>query len=789
MSVNLPVCAITFGLVAPPQGDVVEININLGCSKEVSTFDVLLQNWDKKYSSGGAFPILIGTTGGIGICRAPNDPTTVPIISLKVESIKYESDSTANYVRVSGRCWGERLFRRLVTKTYLSKKGEYIVKDLMDTYAGLSHVRGAVELVEDTDTTFVNLEYENTPVWDILKYIAETSDKAGVIGFDFRVAPDGKFEFFPKGSKVTHEGFSGEIESSSYRKDISRVRNKIYVYGVNTKEYPSDIDQDGLTEILTGWSSSNYLSLDANHVAEDGQRPYSDSYSVMGSGGPSDVTINLKRTFAAAIKCKNVDGYKALSAWLNWEPAVDASSVIAKLYSGVSDFYWCEIKSLCGVLGAWAKIGLTTQDALWTAVGVPDWGSIIAVEFIVTYPDGLISRVRVDHLFFRDCRFSAMEENVASQVAYTDSAPREFSETDEELLTDAECDLRAKALLAYLKDSAEYLTVYSSILDYGTAPLLAADNFHATLPNENVDTDFHIESVNYRVNGDTQTLEVTVELGKVPPQLADYLYGLRTFTVNVEKLARTKFGKGVFVSSGGNNNGGLARAHHNTHEAGDDGGVQWATPEAGGLDKISGWIAPGYIGPFNDVAAIIWFRTKNKAGTSVLDHQFAPTDDEHGLLGIETKNWKEAWITTLFVKLTAYFGVDKAVRLWAETSSLLATNAAFEALSLQIGWWEVITAARVLQNVTADAGIITTGRFPFARLPQGGAGSVFEAQGWAADPAYVDPNGRYAPAAHEQSADTITWGGVTADVAVAKVEGGTRTLHFMNSKYTGYTDS
>lgn len=36
--------------------------------------------------------------------------------------------------------------------------------------------------------------------------------------------------------------------------------------------------------------------------------------------------------------------------------------------------------------------------------------------------------------------------------------------------------------------------------------------------------------------------------------------------------------------------------------------------------------------------------------------------------------------------------------------------------------------------------------------------------------------------------DSLT-GGATADVAVAKVGGGTRTLHFTSGLYTGYTDS
>ena len=85
-----------------------------------------------------------------------------------------------------------------------------------------------------------------------------------------------------------------------------------------------------------------------------------------------------------------------------------------------------------------------------------------------------------------------------------------MSETDEELWSDNECDLRAKALLAYLKAPAEYLTVSSTVVDYGATPLLPGDKIHVELPNENVDNDFRIESVEYRVDARTQTLELTL---------------------------------------------------------------------------------------------------------------------------------------------------------------------------------------------------------------------------------------------------------------------------------------
>jgi hypothetical protein len=181
--------------------------VHLGATKEVSSWELLLQNWDKKYSPGGTCPLAVGQDGYICIGRGTNVPQ---IITTRTESIKYESSPNENYVRVAGRCWGEKLFRRVVTKTYSNQKGEVIVKDLMDYFAGISHVRNSVELVENTDTTYTKLEYENTPVWDILKYVAESSDKQGVIGYDFRVAPDGKFEFFPEKQQDKHGEFKRE---------------------------------------------------------------------------------------------------------------------------------------------------------------------------------------------------------------------------------------------------------------------------------------------------------------------------------------------------------------------------------------------------------------------------------------------------------------------------------------------------------------------------------------------------------------------------------------------------
>ncbi len=136
----------------------------------------------------------------------------------------------------------------------------------------------------------------------------------------------------------------------------------------------------------------------------------------------------------------------------------------------------------------------------------------------------------LDNLFFNNARWSATYG----------SGSRELAETDEELHSDNECLLRAKALHSHLSSPAEYIKVSSDVIDHGTSPILAADRIWITLPNENVDGYYHVISAEYRLIAETQTLETTLELGKEPPLLADYLYALKSKTGS---LARYKIGR------------------------------------------------------------------------------------------------------------------------------------------------------------------------------------------------------------------------------------------------------
>jgi hypothetical protein len=528
VSVNPPVVALVFGSVTPLQGDVAELRVHLGCTREVSSFEVVLQNWDGKYSPNGATPISVGLDGSISVGRGASCPL---LMTCRVESVKYESTPVESYVRVSGRCWGERLFRRVVTKTYENKKGEEIVKDLVDYYVGLSHNRDGIELVEATDTTYTRLAYENTPVIDILRYVADSADKAGVIGYDFRVAPDGKFEFFPRNTKTSVVSLAERIEHSAYTRDVIRVRNRVTVYGAADKSVPAD--KDAWTESLS--------PADGAWTATSGTVSFDTTAKVKGAGSVKTYAQNLN--YASCLFTlnagKEVDTalYPTLNLWLNRETGFNGNVTLTLFDTAdrsagheftVGHEKWFQKQVQVGAAGA---------DA-WQVDSSFDWSSVKKVRVACWFNGASTGAFWVDSLFFGGRRYSAVAEDAGSQAAY---GLRELVEVDEELWSDAECAGRAEALLANQKAPAESLTIRSTVLDYGSSPILAGDKVHVALPNEGVDADFRVLSAEYNVDAATQTLETVLELGRETPLLADYVYALRSKTDSLSryKVART----------------------------------------------------------------------------------------------------------------------------------------------------------------------------------------------------------------------------------------------------------
>ncbi len=521
--------AVALGTIGVPQSDIIEASVHLGATKEVSSWSLRLDNSTGKYSANGAYPLHVGHDGYICIGRTPNVPQ---LITTRTEKLKFHSTPTENDVVVSGRCWGEKLFRQKVTKDYSGFKGEAIVKNLLDYYSGISHVRGSIELVEDTDTTFADLKVKDIDVWELIQKVAAESDKNGVIGYDFRVAPDGKLEFFATGSKVSPVSIVDRIEDYDYQQDIFAIRNKITIYGAADKSTPLDKDQtvESLTPASGNWSAYiGTLSLDA--AVKFGTA----NSSIKNATGANYAGSSLF-TFGAAV---NLNTYPKVVVALMRDANIKGDGFDVLLYDTLGRG---AIQTVPGVNeNEWSAFELSVgaeYSAQWNAVANFDWTQVIAVRIngwlVAPATPG---NIWMGQLYFGGARYSSVQQDVASQAAF---GVREFVDTDEELWSDADCELRAKAVLEKMQDIAEYIRLTSTVIDFGATPLFAGDLIPVSLPVENVSGNFRIISVEYSVKKDTGELEITLELGREKALLADYVYALRSKVnhVNRYKVAR-----------------------------------------------------------------------------------------------------------------------------------------------------------------------------------------------------------------------------------------------------------
>jgi hypothetical protein len=533
MSVDIPKMTIALGSVGVSQGDVVEAKVHLGATKEVSSWELKLQNWNGKYSPNGAYPLSVGQDGYICIGRGSNVPQ---IITTRTESIKFDSTPSEYYVTVAGRCWGEKLFRYNITKDYSGYKGEAIVKDILDYYAGISHVRNSVELVADTDTTFTALQVSDKQAWTLLKEIAAESDLAGVIGFDFRTTPDGKLEFFPRGSKTSPVSLANLIESYEYWKEITAIRNKITIYGSQTKSVPL---------LKVDWTQS-LTPTDGVWTAPVGTVSLE---TAMGS--PYCIKLSLSNNYFGELlftlntgHLVNAELYPKLYFAIQKETYFnDNTQVVLFDSSGrtASRVFTVQSPGDGGIADQWTTETFNVGSAYasdWSVASGFDWTQIWRIAFYCnTVQVSGSGSFWVDKVYFGGRRYSSVVQDSASQSAY---GLREYVDTNEELYSDNECALNALATLAYMKDPFEYITLKSTIIDYGNTPIFPADMIAVSLPNENVNGNYRILSVEYDVKSASQELEITLELGHEKALLADYLYALRSKLSSVSRYKVAK---------------------------------------------------------------------------------------------------------------------------------------------------------------------------------------------------------------------------------------------------------
>jgi hypothetical protein len=523
------------GGIQIPNEDMIKLRAHIAMMEETSSFELALYNFDKQYIE--TYPIQNKDFIRIFIGRG----TVLPqVFQGRVEEVDAESEAIYHELTLKGRCIGEDLYRRLVTELFQNKEGAYVVRTLLDKYCTfLRHQRYGVELVETTDTTYTELEYDKSKLKDVLDFIAKTSDKAGVIGYDYRVEYDGLFAFFARGSKTSPISLTDVIKYANYRRTIHRFRNRIYVYGAAKKTVPGDGDYwtESLSNVDGVWSAQEgSVSLDSDE--------YKGSYcillsSTIGAMFPraiftfnNPVNLNKLKTLFMALKSTC---WGATGCLLNGTFRVrlwDINNFSAEQFiDQTNDGNYHE-----------HEIEVGRKAIKWAVYNAGfDWTQIKKISIGQTLISGNDAYLRIDFLHFKDVRYGESFPYYQSTVAMpqeniTDPADiREMVETDEELQSDAECVARAKAYLAWLKDEAELLTLQTEILDFGNNRIQPGDMQPVVLPNENVNKSFRVLSVDY-VLDEEQELPITIELGKETPLLADYLYRLRKETSIMARL-------------------------------------------------------------------------------------------------------------------------------------------------------------------------------------------------------------------------------------------------------------
>ena len=282
-----------------------------------------------------------------------------------------------------------------------------------------------------------------------------------------------------------------------------------------------------LTPTDGGWiATSGTLSLDATSKVQ----------------GAASIKTTAQNLYFAACQLTlnngkevNAELYPTLNIWLCKDPAFsgttltlhDTNNNAASHEISVGTQKWFQTQ---------IAVGSTNADT-WQMQPQFNWQAVKKILVSCWFSAVSSGSFWVDGLFFGGRQYSSIQDDVASQNSI---GLRELVEVDEELCSDLECESHAKALLASLKDPAETLTLQSSVLDFGASPVLAGDKIHVTLPNEGVNSDFKVLSVEYKVDAKTQTLQVTFDLGREKPVLADYVYALRSRTDGLSRYKTSK---------------------------------------------------------------------------------------------------------------------------------------------------------------------------------------------------------------------------------------------------------
>jgi len=325
---------------------------------------------------------------------------------------------------------------------------------------------------------------EVKPLVSIQEIIEKALNPASVQGFDMYEMPSGvlvghlrnSLDFVSPIAELTPEAYK-------YKRDAHRVRNKIKVYGAQTKKQP--LDGDSYSEATTNWTSDGTLSA-------DGSDKQVGSYSIKAT--VAAIIVYAQRSLDNIVTTDFRKGYKKLHVYAKCDNTVGNNSdlIISLCAPDYANSFFHVIPMINGV---WQEITIPIgrNEKIWAVGGggAPDWNNIQNIRFTLNSSGGSATvTLHIDNLFFSDARFDGSAEDEASQATYGVRVPDPV--VDEALQSDAECEARAESLVAQQKDP---ILTLENVLTDGDHRLWPGDRQHTHGSNDGIDETFRIVEV------------------------------------------------------------------------------------------------------------------------------------------------------------------------------------------------------------------------------------------------------------------------------------------------------
>ena len=374
--------------------------------------------------------------------------------------------------RIDGLSQGEILLRRFKTNTYLDGETAHdIVDDVIAADLGLGDGDIGVEATAETH------EVRTMRYFDLLKNVSDYYDAGGNVTKDFYVDIDNDLVWDDRplrAAGVETLTVGGNIKSYNVIRDVAPVKNNITVYGAAESWLPAD--KDGWSEALTNWAAdAGTLSLQASPLGVD-------AWSIRCNnavGNIDDFTLDMP----TKVTIRDINH---LRFWA-WVAAIGVGDGYVMLYApGSSGAYF---QATVPKDGAWTWYDLPlgpqhvydadeNEDGVWTMVGAPNWWDIDEIRFYADF--GAVGQsYYVNLLHFYPVRWSDTASDGGSQASY---GRRDMEVTDDNLHSDAACEVRSETLLYQLKDPPTQIDVVVT----GNNNVLAGDRLSMTIPSEDI---------------------------------------------------------------------------------------------------------------------------------------------------------------------------------------------------------------------------------------------------------------------------------------------------------------